>query len=359
LTGQSLAFAQDPARIALPPARDMRSLRVEKVGELRTVSGAALPMPSSLLRVQDGSIWYGSYDPVAPLHFDRFGRVIGKLVAPSWIETFGAGMLIALGQNDSLLFYEPNLQRLIVVDPTGRVIRAAEVTVEHGVSVAWSTRGNIAISGSISTREKAGFPLHFLSSTGVVFRSVSPGTPMSLGYVALQAELIARAAAGGFWSVDQDRHVIRHWDSQGQIIGELRNRPSWFSDRTPYPTVVSMSEPPLPQVVAMRERRNGHLLVLSLVAGRHWKSGLQQRVGRFGKRVATVEDFDKYVDTMIEDIDSTTGRATASRRLDGFFPYIVDDSEIAHVVPSPHSSSAVVEIWRLQDLVDPYRRKKK
>jgi hypothetical protein len=103
--------------------------------------------------------------------------------------------------------------------------------------------------------------------------------------------------------------------------------------------------PPQPAIVSLASAGPGRLWVVSRVADRNWRPSRAAGVGH-SEEAASPRDAARQVDTVIELLDTRTGRAVASARLDEAPPRMLQ-SGYAYRYAVNGQGRAVLEILRV------------
>jgi hypothetical protein len=152
----------------------------------------------------------------------------------------------------------------------------------------------------------------------------------------------------GFWSATLlFEYRLERWDSAGNRTRLIRRQPPWFQ---PYDTttIASPEHPPHPALVAVMEDGEGRVWTVSLVADSQWVEGLSKEPvrGEGGTIYYRTEDPEAARDTYLEILDPVSGRLLVSRRFDGLYDYLINDSLIGRRVYDENGVPAV-EIYRV------------
>lgn len=167
------------------------------------------------------------------LVFDSAGRFLRQLgrkgQGPG--EFVGAGGDIRSGVKDSLFVF--SFRQLSVWAPTGKL--AATVSLPN---FAYTTRlldsGKVLVNASIPTPRSAGYPLHVLSRSGVVLRSIGSETAeLRPQCMACQIRIMAIGQDySSVWMALPDQYILELWSLQGQLKRRVRIESTWFPEFT-------------------------------------------------------------------------------------------------------------------------------
>jgi hypothetical protein len=132
--------------------------------------------------------------------------------------------------------------------------------------------------------------------------------------------VITSARGGGVWAARAAySYDITRYDASGREVARLTPVRDWFAAWEPIsdPALRDFRRSPLrPRVTAMQELENGNLQMLIITADANFVPLEGQSSG---ESQIDAEQFRRYVDTVIEIIDPSTGEIVASRRLDDVF----------------------------------------
>lgn len=187
---------------------------------------------------------------------------------------FTSGAALIVGPHDSLYAFGFGNSRLSVFSPEHEFIRSSPVEVRpHDGFVR--ADGSFVIASPGRTPATFGFPLHTLSSSGVVVESVGEevGQPVSRETLLLYRR-VTPGAGGGFFAAHRvDRYDIERRDASGRLQQTFRRRPLWFPVIGTPPRVPERAAdpPPFPGVMDIQMDDDGRLWVLITVPAEDWQ----------------------------------------------------------------------------------------
>ncbi len=250
---------------------------------------------------------------------------------------------------DSLLVFD-ELRRYVKFGPDDAHVRTQSLTYTP-TSAASLRDGRMVLAVPGRSRSDAGVPLHLVSPTGQIVRSFGANPPiLDPAFPALANRVVAAAADGTVWSVMVDRYVLERWDQTGRLIQRLERPVAWFPPpQKPRPRPkgqegqtrrYKMDAPPASRVRSLQLDQAGHLWVLSAVADPLWAS---REVWLGEGESLTSDKMDQMYDSMLEEVDPTSGAVLSSLRLPQYIEGIVGRGTLAALVDRP-SGERVVQI---------------
>jgi hypothetical protein len=294
---------------------------------------------------------YGVERPVVYSHDGRFLTALGGIGdGPGEFRMPGA---LIIGAGDTVIILDSPTRRMSVFSPSYEFIRSVPLSgrLESARRVA-VLLGDVGIATNMDTRtgrDSSGPTLQIVSADGTIAhrfgddsipirRWVDTGTRMrTLGW-----------SRHGFWSGTLlFEYRLELWDSAGNRARLLRRKPSWFQ---PYDTTMSPSpeHPPHPALIGVMEDGEGRVWTVSRVADSQWVEGLSKAPvrGEGGTLYYRTEDPEASQDTYLEILDPVSGRLLVSRRFDGLYDYLINDSLIGRRVYDENGIPGV-EIYRV------------
>jgi hypothetical protein len=292
-----------------------------------------------------------SADESRLLLFDR----AGKLLESGGRKGQGPGELshpgpVAIGSGDSVFVYQRG-----GIDVFGPDLRYARNFAVKDVSVALLavlTIGDLVFFSP----SRPGQPfLHTVSRQGTRISSFGvPSLPLNAqdSCTGCRVRLIAQASAPDeFFAISPNEYRIERWSSKGNLRQQFPVTALWFPPgRVP-------SAPygirPNPSITGISRGDDGVLWIRGAVANERWKAPVTVTGYVGGVRVVSpapasgdTPDVSGYT-TVIDAIDSATGRLLATVRYDG---------ELVHLLPSGHAYAngedangfATLKIWKLE-----------
>ncbi|MGD2124118.1 MAG: hypothetical protein PVJ76_20380 [Gemmatimonadota bacterium] len=175
--------------------------------------------------------------------------------------------------------------------------------------------------------ENASVILHFgLTRRGVGFRllRIDTTTDSLLAEFALPIEaknylgfarIVGPSANGGFWIAANNRYVFEKRSSFGDSVRTLDLSRGWFPSTSVEPERVinPYTSPPPPVLVALREDQSNRLWV----ASHHPAEAPDTTVSEADRAERSMVQYPKVVDTIVEVLDSETGRSLGRHRMAG------------------------------------------
>jgi len=256
---------------------------------------------------------------------------------------------------DNLLVVDPGTLRVSVLDQSARLqssLLLPDIALGYDIIALHNGHG-IVVNASIPTRALAGLPLHLYRSDFNYVRSFTQhGSP---SFRVDQSKLLRRKLASSingtsFWTARQYEYKAQLLDLNGRVLRALAPTRSWFPADSNGDLKTARGEAPSPEIVGLREVKEGFLWVFMLVPDSNWRRAMRSRKIVRGRDTATVNewpDLDTRFDTVIELFDIRTLALVASTRLPQAVTMIVDDDQVAST--RYHSNGvAYVQVWRVE-----------
>jgi hypothetical protein len=294
---------------------------------------------------------YGVERPVVYSHDGRFLTALGGIGdGPGEFRMPGA---LIVGAGDTVIILDSPTKRMSVFSPSYEFIRAVPLSGRlesaPGVAVLLGD-GRIATNMDIRIRrDSSGSSLQIVNPDGTIaHRFGDDSIPIRRWIDSGRRMRSLGSSRFGFWSATLlFEYRLERWDSAGNRTRLIRRQPPWFQ---PYDTttIASPEHPPHPALVAVMEDGEGRVWTVSLVADSQWVEGLSKEPvrGEGGTIYYRTEDPEAARDTYLEILDPVSGRLLVSRRFDGLYDYLINDSLIGRRVYDENGVPAV-EIYRV------------
>lgn len=144
--------------------------------------------------------------------------------------------------------------------------------------------------------------------------------------------VLASAAQGGLWAARAAyAYELHRYDSIGREMAVLTPQREWFTPWSidPASPAQDIRQTPLhPRVTGLHELPGGRLVVLVITADQVYSASKSLPTVPEGAAPLSPEEYSRYVDSVIEVIDATTGDLIASRRLDDVYAGITPQGRI-------------------------------
>lgn len=254
----------------------------------------------------------GVYSPTG-----RFLRRVGR--RGDRLGEFRGIAAILIGPGDSIHVFDSALGRRTVFDPAMRKAVRMSHAPRFG-DVALVGQDRLFTSGSLPTRESAGQPLHLADSNGAIMRSFG-AEDLAVAVRGNESRRLYRSIApargGGYWVAPATQYTIERWTDQLKRERVLQRSVDWFP---PLPADAVLRSPESDRPPTMLRNvweEPGGLLMLNIgVAAADW----QPTAATTEERSAVSDrELSKYIDTIIEVVDSRSGTVLASHRTRGIF----------------------------------------
>lgn len=207
---------------------------------------------------------------------------------------------------DSLVVVEQGNRRLTVLDSDGKYVRSFIVPFQPN-DLDLLPNGTWVVSGMSFTEERAGFPLHLMTSAGVIRNSFGGDMPVLTGRPSSTQRMIASdPKRNGIWAGRPDRYELELWTPNGERKRLLDRAAKWFPDREFEGSRNKWQDPIHPRLRDIYVDDAG--LVWSIVALA--KAGWKPTPENFGPLSTHWQN----LDTMVEVIDPENGELVATQR---------------------------------------------
>jgi hypothetical protein len=260
-------------------------------------------------------------------------------------------LLIAPG--DTVIILDSPTRRMSMFSPSYDFVRSVPLSGRlestPNVAVLLSDGGIAANMDTRTGRDSSGPALQIVNADGTIAHQFGDDSIPIRRWIDGGRRMRSVAPSRfGFWSGTLlFEYRLELWDRAGNRVRLLRRRPPWFQ---PYDTTLNASpeHPPHPALVAVMEDREGRIWTASLVADSQWVEGLSKEPlrGEGGTLYYRTEDPEAARDTYLEIVDPISGRLLVSRRFDGLYDYLINDSLIGRRVYDENGIPAV-EIYRV------------
>ena len=210
--------------------------------------------------------------------------------------------------------------------------------------------GRYVASGTIRTRELAGYTLHSIDASGQLLKSFSP---QGEGYRSDRSDTYRRSIALSgsrmLWSARFTEYVLESFGTDGIPVQVLERVVPWFPAGTNFGA--PRGDPtarPSPGVLDIQIDDKGRIWVLSWVADKNWRRGLKTLPGLYGRATTGTPMADRwqYWDSVIEVIDPGAGALIAAGRFDELFIGLADANH-AFAYREDESGHPFMDLYRL------------
>ena len=259
----------------------------------------------------------------------RFLRTLGDSAAGDTLAPVIG--LVAVGGGDTVHLVDDLNGRHTVLTPDFAVARVRPTSPfvrVSGLSLLLPDDALVA-TGTVPTRDAAGYPLHVVDGSGAVLRSFGADAPELAPGAEIDLRKLAHAGPGRFWAAHLTRYAVERWTLDGRRDLALERRAPWFR---PYTRIHRRAgEAPKPMVTAVRQDAAGRLWTVVRVADPRWRAARPVAVPDALRRrdpAAPYAVADLY-DSVVEVFDPMCGRLLASRRWPGLIAGFLDDEHVA------------------------------
>jgi hypothetical protein len=272
------------------------------------------PLRSSSYKVMEDRrgriLMYDGESPVI-IVFDSLGkyeRTIGR-------KGRGPGEFLRIttaivDRADSVHVFDQDAQRYSVLDPAFRFVRSRPMEFEPEFSGVITSQGPV-INGIAQTGDRAGYPLHLMTRSGVKsFGSETRGRTTEITHALRRSVTIESDST--LWVAHTNHYEIELWSTSGKLLRRLTREPSWFPATSR--GWDGKTEPP-PYCIDI-QKVGDQLWLMCMVSDRNWKAAIQKLSSQ---RRGQPHDRSEMFDAVIEVIDTKTGQLLASQRFDRVF----------------------------------------
>jgi hypothetical protein len=200
--------------------------------------------------------------------------------------------------------------RISVYDPNGEYVRTLRQVVDGFCQILFLRGDTIAVFKPILTPARFGFPIHLIAPNGDTVRSFgSDDRSVEALFMVPQFLAVSRENDSSFWVAHRDKYVVELWATSGLLLKRLTLTRSWFPQMTKAAFNLA-AERPQTEIAAIHRADNGHLVVLINRARSDWRA--TRALTNEEPPVLLPSDHAKYLEQVVEVLDSATGRLEAS-----------------------------------------------
>lgn len=317
----SIVGAQETVRIEYGECAGC-AIRVDDTLTIGDLEGPGV-IPGYLRQLhwsRTGTFWLVTGTNGAPLVFDRHGRFLRRSGgAGEGPNEFRSRLLVADGTR-GIYILDPAQGRLTIQDRRGSLVETHPISVAGPRSMVVFSDGSLVVADDMRTQDRAGFPLHHFSSDGGWLKSFGWAASRSDTPILTQ-RILTSASDSTFWAahVAWPRYML--WSKDGRLLRALDHRGAeWYYEHGLH-GMPTPSGPPAPRTVGLWQ--DGDVLwIVSTVADLDWRAAVGNPVERNGRPYYPIRDEHRYLDTVVEALDLTSGQVVASKRLDPFMPVV-------------------------------------
>lgn len=345
---------QSPVLRTISNTTGCQRCRIELGQVAATLGSQVAPindMPSAVARDHHGRFYVlqGNSNEL-PMLFTARGtliRVIGSI--GDGPGEFRAARSVAFGPGDSVAVLDEQLRRVSVLTGEHRFVRSF-ISPAWVNAFAWLEGGDLVFSGILPDRERVGFAMHSMTSTGEHLRSFGENrSPGRADATARSVRHFYPLPARGLLAAPRfGEYALEEWRSDGNLVARWARAAPWFSPRTPSP-----ENPFEAQVLAIIPESADRTWVLLVVPDTQWKDGLRSRQLPGGEQTYEIVDPDKVFDSVIELIDRRAGRVVTRRRFNETFFGLLQPSHVVRLIRNSGGSRALIQALVLHESEGP------
>ena len=220
------------------------------------------------------------------------------------------------GSADDMTILDPSSSRLTT-------IRGGEVSTwglpfrSGGFAVLRD--GRHVYNAFSSESDRMGHPLHVYDAASRRITSSfgdegARGPRMDTGLPALRRR-VAAAEDGNIWAARGNHYRIDKWSPDGDHIARIERDAPWFRPWEEWPGV-DYEVRPLPAIVGVRDWGDGLLMVVVRLADANWRPIRPTLVPLPGHETIEPSQREELYDTVIEILDTRSGKVLARTRVD-------------------------------------------
>jgi hypothetical protein len=266
---------------------------------------------------------------------------------------FSAIHAIAVGPGDSVSVFDRFLGRQTVYDPAvSKVVRTAKASSAFFDILLLPDHRSL-VASNVPTPGHVGLPLHIRGAQNAIERSFGSQdllyderdlTPL--------IRRLARSRSGNFWVAHGNSYTIEEWTPDFRLVRTLTRTVDWFPPTTGYACGSPAECRPRPVLTGVHEDEAGMLWVHCDVAAARWKPQSVVSAGGASadqqeRPAVTRVERNKYIDTMLKQIDPRTGRVLVSTRVSGILTLVGNSSYLWKMSESP-GGGLMIEIFSLR-----------
>lgn len=341
--------AQSPAArgaVSIRPTESCAACRVELI--LRTTLGSPadtlLLRPAPRLDVDSrGWVYVGPtfgpsqiavFDPDGQLRFGlgRTGQGPGELRAVN---------LIQVTAGDSVVVFDAGAARMVVYTPLREAARSEVLPGVGDQGVVIRLRAGEVVGYNTSTADAWVVDRHGNESAQFSLSGAASGNHYS------RLRTLASAAdQGEVWVARRNAYELELWSATGQRKRVLKRDVSWFPQWSLLPRGVPGRARTPPDMLGVWQESRERLWVFIRVPSETWKPAKE------GERVG-INQYDEYIDTMVEVVNPQTGELIASDRVPGVV-WLVPDKGMVYRWSTNADGVLVIRLFslRLQPIPD-------
>lgn len=225
---------------------------------------------------------------------------------------------IVIGEADSLYAFDVLNGTLSVFDSDYSFIRSSQLQTRPTNRIKPVRGGHFIMASWIRTPKRIGYPLHLMDADGQLVASFGSETGEFRPGQARPVKM-ALATSERVWASQSHKYSPKLWHVfEGHKLREIEREVDWFppSSAAQGPSV---DEPPPPRLTSLAVDGQGRLWTKVSVADPLWEGAVEP--SKDGRHI-DVTDWKRYTDTVVEVLDSKTGRALARFKFESGFSFI-------------------------------------
>jgi len=328
-------------RIDTSQCRECR-LSVTRIATLGSLADSVSPNWFGLrvVPLEPGFLVSSSSVPNRLLRYDERGRLLGTIGRPgSGPGEYQLILEVTPGNNDSIFVLDAS-RRVTVLDSKFRAARTFNLPL-HPRSAAVDAPGDLVITATDYSRERAGWPLHLLRADGqykMPFGKRNPTIDPNRPSVDRRKFTILKS--GDIIASRPDRYRLELYRPDGTHIGELVRNAPWFPDRSF--EAAAYPNPPSPFIEGLAAFTTDLVLVAAVVPEVPTHRSIQRGEGH----PTTVTHLNRLYDSIIEIINPASGKLVKAVRIDGYVIDVVSPNIIA-TAEETQEGLVRIHVWRV------------
>lgn len=255
---------------------------------------------------------------------------------------------IAIGAGDTIHVLDWSNMTWTVLSPEYGLVRSVRLEFNPDPNGVVLPSGDLVLVKGIASPERAGLPVHLVTRDGRNSRSFGSETRVhrpDIPYV--DGRAIAVGTDGNIWLGYRNQYRLELWSPDGRVLRTITRDvgwfPSWFRPMSREELCPRGEGEPRPLLSKIHQDENGLLWVATAVADRNWR----EAVTGVADCHVRIEDWQSYLDTMIEVLEPRSGEVLAALRWPYPIAEFLGDGLMGAVVLDDIGEPSFV-VWKLE-----------
>ena len=230
-----------------------------------------------------------------------------------------------------------------VFDAAGRHVRTVSTPGYLWVRRALRLRdGTYVLVAAGESGTAAGQPFHVTNGSGSIVASFGRPSRVLARSEWTEMRALVQSTDDAFIAASANSYRLEEWSTSGRLKRVLRREAGWFRDWSSWD--LRTSQPPPPRLLGLAYDRSGRIWTLSVVPSARWIAP-KQSGGEI--RRLSVADLQETYDSVIEVIDSNSGRLIASARVSQMFVALIAPGIAVENVEDDRTGEVFVRRWNI------------